>query len=595
MIRCLLHNGYRTVSPIPDQSIRTHLDKILASSAFIRSARMARFLRYTVELALDGKGSDIKEYRIGLDVFDRRSDYDPRVDPIVRVEARRLRQKLAAYYAAEGVADEVVIDFEKGNYVPFFRPRTPATAPAPAAGPIRTIAALPFLNLGPDQGNDYFSDGLTEELIHALTRLPGLRVVAWNSAAQLRDQQPDVRAIGQSLQVAAVLTGSVRLAGARLRVSAQLVETATGYYLWSEAYDREVRDVFRIQEEIARAIVHTLRLRLSSRFEAAPIAPPRGNIEAYDLYLKGRYHWNMRRRDSLARAVDLFEQVIALDAGMALGYAGLADAYALQADFGFSPPAEAMPKARAAARHAIELDAELAEAWTSLAFIRSLHDWEWAEGETMYRRAIELNPGYATAHLWLGVDLLRVVGRVEEALASVEAASRLDPLSFTIHEAKAAVLLVGRQYEAAAAQYLWLSESAPQHYRGWAGLGRAHTQLGHYDEAIGHFERALTLGGEVPNVLSAMAQAQAAAGRPAEVSKLLDRLCRLTESRFVPSSCFALAHAAAGQTAEALGWLERGCEAREVSMAALKVHHAYDDLRGEPRFHNVLRRMNLEQ
>jgi adenylate cyclase len=233
---------------IHHSAVRQQLEKILAHGLFTRSERMGRFLRMAVEWSLDGKADELKEYLIGVEVFDRKPSYDPRVDPIVRVEARRLRAKLAAYYEKDGLSDAVVIEFAKGSYAPQFRCRSAGVQPAPEAR-MAAVAVLPFANLSQHPDSDYFSDGLTEELIHALTKLPGLRVVAWNTAARLRDRQQDMLAIREQLQVGTVLTGSVRIAGGNLRVRAQLINTETGVYLWSETYDRELQDVFAIRRK----------------------------------------------------------------------------------------------------------------------------------------------------------------------------------------------------------------------------------------------------------------------------------------------------------------------------------------------------------
>jgi serine/threonine-protein kinase len=583
------------VSPVPSQSIRTQLEKILASRPFAKSERMSRFLRYTVELALAGRADDIKEYRVGVDVFDRKAGYDPRVDPIVRVEARRLRRKLCDYYAGEGQSDEVLIDFEKGTYVPCFRARTAITeSPAPVTAPHnRTVAVLPFADLGPDVGHEYFTDGLTEELIHALTRVEGLHVVAWQSAAQFRGNQRDIRAIGEQLRVSTVLMGSVSIAGSQLRVRAQLVETATGFYLWSEAYDREMSDIFSIQEEIARAIVRTLQVQLSARYDATPIARSASNLDAYDLYLKGRYHWNMRTPEGLTRSVHFFMGAIALDSRSALAHAGLADAYSLLTDYALMSSSEAMPKARAAARRALELAPDLAEAWTSLAYIRSMYDWEWVEAGHCYRRAVELNPGYATAHFWLGIDYYALLGRHDLASASLEKALELDPLSLTLQAGKATLYVLCRDYEAAIQSSRDLVESAPSYYRGWTGLGRAYIQLARYDLAIEALERGHSLAGDVPNILAALGQAHALAGRPDEARKLLARLEQIAAGQFAPCTSFALIHSALGETGRALACVEASCDRREMSLAAAAVHPVYDPLRSEPRFQQVLRRMHL--
>ena len=556
---------------------------------------MSRFLRYTVELALTGHSADIKEYRLGVDVFDRKPGYDPRVDPIVRVEARRLRQKLCAYYAGEGRADGMLIDFEKGTYVPCFRERGAADAPlsAAAAPRDRTVAVLPFAELASGGGHEYFIDGLTEELIHALTRVEGLRVVAWQSAAQFRHNQRDIRAIGEQLEVASVLTGSVRISGRQLRVRAQLVETGSGFYLWSETYDREMSDIFSIQEEIARAIVRTLRVELSARYDGARMARPSSNLDAYDLYLKGRYHWNMRTPEALARSTRFFIGAIALDERSALAYAGLADAFSLMVDYTASSAAEAMPKARAAAERAVELAPDLAEAWTSLAYVRSLYDWEWEEAGALYRRAIELNPGYATAHFWRGIDYYALLGRHEEAWASLETALRLDPLSLIVPACRSMLYVLRRDYEGAERSSRDLAAAAPSYHRAWTGLGRALIQQGRHDGAIEALERGRSLAGDVPNILAALGQAHALAGRRDEARRLLERLRELAAGQYVPSTSLALVHLALGETGEALSLLESACERKEMPLRAAKVHPIYDPLRRHPRFQELLRRMRF--
>ena len=255
------------------QAVRRQLDKILASEPFVRSARISRFLRFTVEQTLAGHGEELKEYLLGVEVFDRKESYDSRVDPIVRVEARRLRAKLRQYYETTGQADAVVIDFPTGSYVPSFRPRAEAPPAPPAPQAPNTIAVLPFANLSPEPDYEYFSDGLTAELIHGLTKVECLRVVAWQSAAQLRGRDLDIHAIRERLKAGTVLTGSVRRAGEQLRVTAQLIDTATGVYLWSETYDRALRDLFTIQEEISWAIIGTLKIRLAGA-PAIAAAPP---------------------------------------------------------------------------------------------------------------------------------------------------------------------------------------------------------------------------------------------------------------------------------------------------------------------------------
>ena len=430
------------------------LERLLAHDLFARSERMGRFLRLAVERTLEGRADELKEYLVGVEVFDRKQSYDPRMDPIVRVEARRLRSKLKAYYEGDGCCDPIVIEFLRGSYAPHIREaaEVPAGPPPAAQTGVITAAVLPFLNLSPNPENEYFSDGLTEELIHALTKLPGMRVVAWNTAAQLRDRQQDIRAIRQQLNVDTVLTGSVRMAGPSLRVRAQLIDTATGVYLWSETFDRQMQDVFAIQEEIALAIVRTLRVQLSGGREDG-LGRGRTTVSSYDWYLKGRYLMHSRTPENLKQSIQYFQNAIAADGNSALAHAGLADAYSLVMDYGLMRPAEGVPQAKAAAQRAISLDPELAEPHASLAFIRGTYDWEWDDAELLYQQAIALNPGYATAHHWLGVDHYAILGRMDEALAEGNIARQLDPLSGIILEGNGYVHMLRREYQAAIAAY----------------------------------------------------------------------------------------------------------------------------------------------
>jgi TolB-like protein len=385
-----------TTSPRTDLSpgsIRAALDKILASPGFINADRLTRFLRYTVEETLNGQTDKLKETLLGIEVFNRKTTYDPRVDAVVRTEAVKLRARLRDYYEADGREDELIIDLPKGGYVPAFRIRekpveTPAAAavegfdnthkghdwrPAiagalivailaisiylttrnrtraatnPAGADVASIAVLPFADLSPDRDQEYFCDGMTEEIIDALAKVEGFRVVARTSSFAFKGKQQDIREIGKKLNVGAVLEGSVRKDGNLLRVTAQLNSVADGYHLWSQTYERELKDVFAVQDEIAKAIVSTLQLKLAS-----PQPKRARNVEVYDLYLQGRYHWGRWRTEGAERALQFFEQATQKDPAYAGAYAGIADSYAWLGFFGTLPPNEAMPKARAAAEN----------------------------------------------------------------------------------------------------------------------------------------------------------------------------------------------------------------------------------------------------
>jgi TolB-like protein/Flp pilus assembly protein TadD len=529
------------------------LEKILAHQLFSRSERMVRFLRLTVERTLAGQADELKEYLLGVEVFDRKASYDPRVDPIVRVEARRLRTKLKAYYEGDGSADAVLIEFVSGGYAPRLTLRNAARGPV-GREPVKqdagviTVAVLPFADFGGKPENQYFSDGLTEELIHALTKVPGMRVVAWNTAAKLRDRQQDVRAIGDQLHVGTVLTGSVRIAGPSLRVRAQLIDTASGVYLWSETFDRRMQDVFAIQEEIARAIVRTLRVQFTGTGESALLARGRSSIGSYDYYLRGRYYWHRRTPEDLARSIEYFEAAIAADSKSALAHTGLADAHTLLVDYGLVSPSVGMPKAKAAAMRAIELDPALAEAYASLALIRSLYDWEWQEARGLYARAIELNPGYATARHWLGIDWFALTGRFTEARAEIDIALQLDPLSSIIREGKTFIPFLEHRYDEAAQGYCELIADDPTFYKAYTSLGRVYAQQGKFLDAIRMLEKGRSLAGDVPNILGAMGQVYALGGEPDRAREILSQLEQRARSSWVPSTVLAIVHSVWGNT-----------------------------------------------
>jgi TolB-like protein/Tfp pilus assembly protein PilF len=587
-------------APAPHE-IRAQLEKILAGRLFARSTRLCRFLRFAVEESLAGNAARLKEQIVGTEVFDRKLDYDPRIDPIVRVEARRLRAKLKAYYASPGRGDTIMIGLPKGAYLPFFKNRAaaaqgPRTSQAAASGsrlaPRKSIAVLPFANLMQGADDDYFSDGLTEELIHLLTRIPSLRVVAWGSASKLRGREADLAGIRRQLRVGSVLRGSVRRTPDRVRVTVQLIDSASGDYLWSEGYDRRLENVFEMQGEIARAIVQALQLKLTGLPQTGtPRRAP--NVACYNLCLQGRYHANKRTAEGLRKSVERFEEAILADESCVEAYAGLADAYSLLADYGLMSPADAVPKARAAAERALELDPQSAEANVSLAFVRSSFEWRWEDAEALYRAAIAVNPGYSRARHWYGVDFLGLLGRCQEALSEARAAYDLDPLSMIIREGVGYMHMICRDYPRAVAVYREITDMDPDFYKGYSSLGRVLSLMGKYDLALAALERARKLGGEVPSILGALGEVLARTGRVEEARSYLHKLTELSQVRWVPASCFAVLHIGLGDYPAALTFLETATDRREFSVTALKVHPLYDPLRSEPRFQHLLERIGL--
>ncbi len=580
-------------SPVPSpwtaDEVRAHLRRILESRGFAGSARMRRFLEFTVERTLARHADQLKEYTIGVEVFDRAPSFDPRVDPIVRVEARRLRSKLKQYYAGDGARDDMRVTYPTGGYAPRFAPRE-VSVPAPVPA---TVAVLPLTNLSADPENEYFSDGLTQELIVHLTRIKGLRVAAWDSAYQMKGLD-DLRSVGDRLQVRTALKGSVRRFGERLRVVAQLIETANGQVRWSQTYERSIEDVFAIQDEIAVAIARALEAELS-----AGEGPPRGRatgasgVSAYNFYLKGRHCSNQRNQASLLRALECFEQATREDPGFALGYAGLADAYALLGDYGVQPPEEVMPKAKAAALRALELDDTLADAHTSLGFVCSLFEWDWSAGERHYRRALELNPGHALAHFWYASDLLTPLGRMDEAFRELREAQLLDPLSAIIGVTLGGNYMMLGRHDEARREYEKVLEFDPHFAKAHSGIGRLLIQEQRFAESLEAFERARSLGGEMPQVIGPMAQCYALMGDESRAREMLGRLCEMSRQRFVPAANLALVYLCLGERETALGLLEQSAARRETQIVLINMHPAYRSLKSEPRFQAIARLVGL--
>lgn len=582
------------MGPINSQEIQAQLLKIVASPGFVSSERMSRFLRHAVARVLEGRATELKESLLGIEVFDRAADFDARIDPIVRVEARRLRDKLARYYRTEGKDDSIIISLPRGGYAPVFeRAGQPAPVPAPQhslvnAARQKTIAVLPFSNLSAEPENQYFSDGLTRELIHELTTAAGLRVVAWNSVSQLREKAGQAREVGQLLDVDMVLEGGVQRAGNRIRITAQLIEASTGVYVWSQNYQRELDDLFAVQEEMARTISLMLQVKIDHRTQR------HGNIAAYNFYLQGRHVWSSRTEVGLRQSIRLFERAIEEDSTCAPAYAGIADAYNLLCDFGHMPAEEGIPLARRAACRALEICPTLSEAYTSLGFILCFHDWNWAEGEDHYRRSIELNPGYVTARHWYACDYLAIRGRFAEAAREILIARQLDPLDAAVEDSCCFLKLLQRRFAEAEQGYRQLIRKAPEFHKSYAGLGRTLGFLGRYAEAVESLEKARSVAGDIPSLMGALGQTHAVHGNKVAARRMLKSLEDMAKRRHVASTCFALIHAGLGENEEALDWLERGAARRELGVSAANVHPAYDALRSEPRFQRLLERMGFK-
>jgi serine/threonine protein kinase/Tfp pilus assembly protein PilF len=461
-------------------------------------------------------------------------------------------------------------------------------APVSAA----SAAVLPFTDLSPGKDQEYFSDGLTEELITSLSRIQGLRVAARTSSFQFKGQNADVREVGRKLDVGAVLEGSVRRSGDRLRVTAQLSSAKDGYQLWSDSYDRDLADVFAVQEEIARAIVSALSVRLGAKPDSALAAEPTRNLEAYDLYLKGRFAWNQRTGAALKEAVRYLEQAIALDSSFARAWAALSDAYILVVPYAGLSPKEMWPKAKAAATRALRLDSTSAEAHTSLAYGTMLYEWAWNAAEASFRRAIMANPNYATAHHWYA-DFLAGRGRLDESLREMRRAHELDPLSRIIGVELGWVYYLMHRTKEAEEQVRHTLALDRNYAHGYMILGLIQLQAGDPRAAIASLEQATELGDHYPHTSGALASAYAAAGNRAAALNELANIRKQSANKYVPPFTFAVIHGGLGEKARGLEWLERGIAERDIFLPENFFDPLLDPLRGGPRFAEIERRMGL--
>lgn len=457
---------------------------------------------------------------------------------------------------------------------------------------INSIAILPFINESGNEEKEYLSDGLTESLINRLSQLPNLTVKARNSVFQYKGKTVDARNVGKELSVQAVLLGRVNANGNNLSISVELVDVNNGNQIWGETYNQKAQDVVLIQNEIARDVSQKLFARLSGADEQKLAKIHTRNSEAFQNYLKGRFHWNKRTARDLQKSVEFYEQAIALDPKFALAYAGLAESYVLFSGYAASTPKESFPKAKEAARKAIELDETLAEAHTALGYVLFNYDWNFAESEKEMRRAIELNPNYATAYHWYGNANLLAVGKLEEAIAAVKKAQELDPLSLIINADLGTAYLYANQLDKAVEQYKKTIEMDENFYYARAYLGRTYLMQGSYQEAITEFQKAQTLGDD-PRVQMLLARTFSKMGKRNEALRVLEKLKQMSENKYVSPYYFALIYTGLDNKDKAFEWLERAFREREGRMTLIKADPLLNELHSDPRFQEMLNQMGL--
>ena len=599
------------------------LDRILTSKTLVHSPQLCRFLQFVVEQELAGQGDQLKEYVLALRVFRKDESFDPRLDTVVRTEARRLRQKLAEYYQTEGRDDAIQISLPKGSYRPVFETCSQA-APDPVAAPagrpsqalriqakwvaglavlgiacaaawwawsrahssaaIPSIAVLPLENLSADPEQEYFSDGVTDALLTDLAKIHGLSVISRTSASQYKRTKKLVPEIARELKVDYVVEGTVTRAGERVRISAQLIAAPADRHVWAESYERAGSDILSLQGEVAQAIAEQVHVHVTPRERARLIGRP-VSPEALDLYLKGRFNWQTRDTGRMLKSIEYFEQAIGKQADYALAYAGLADAYSVLAyrldrkDY--------RTRSCQAATKAVQLDDTLGEAHASMDDCADL--WNWQEREWRLRRAIDLSPSYSTAHQWLGAILIDL-GRAREGLAEVRRAVELDPLGPSPNNALCMSLYMTRQYDQAIQHCLQTLEVFPGYLEPYYGLGFAYTSKGMYPQAIAVLEKAMTLTSGAPPVATLLAHARSRGGDLDAAKRLLQEF---TGRPDITPIFLAALHTDARDADHAFDDLNRAVEARSFGSDWIAVNPELDSLHRDPRWNALLRKMNL--
>jgi len=469
-----------------------------------------------------------------------------------------------------------------------------------AAPRIESLAVLPLANLSGDPEQEYFADGMTEELIADLSQVSALRVISRTSVMQYKSTKKSMPEIARELKVDGVIEGSVLRSGDQVRITAQLIQAATDKHLWAQSYKRDLRDVLVLQDEVAQAIASAIKIKLTPQEQVQLASARPVNPEAYEPYLKGRYYWNKRTPETLKKSLEYFQQAIEEDPAYSLAYAGLADSYAMlgAGSYQVLPPKEAYPKAEAAAMKALELDSTLAEAHASLAWSKMQFDWDWQGAEREFKQATELNPGYANAHHWYAL-YLTITGRHAEALAEDRKAESLDPLSLIISTDVATEALVptGR-YDEAMKQCRKALEMDPHFAEAHSCLADSYEGKGMYQEANAEFQKAFELSGGNLVYLSRVGYTYALAGRRGDAIKILNGLKARSKREFVWPDLLAYIYAALGEKDQAFTWLEKAYDERCVHLLIDPVPHVriralWDPLRSDPRFQDLLRRMNF--
>jgi len=457
---------------------------------------------------------------------------------------------------------------------------------------IQSLVVLPLENLSNDPEQEYFADGMTDQLITNLAQISALKVISRTSAMRYKGTKKSLPEIARELHVDAVVEGAVMWVGGRVRISAQLIEAPTDYHLWAASYERDLRDVLSMQEEVTRAIASEIRVNLSAQEQARLASTRPIDPEAYRLYLKGRYYWNKRSLEGFRKAIEYFQQATAKDPAYALAYVGLADTYTYFSFFDVVPPREAMPKAKAAAARALEIDNRLGEAHVSLGYVSYMYDWDWPAAGKHFEQALTLNPAYSRAHTFYPF-YLSSLGRSEEALAVAKRSLDLDPASPAVNHSLAVQFYFARQFDQAIEQAHKTLELDPNFAISYELLGEVYVSRGMYREGLSELEKYSALSRGRAMSLALLGYAHARLGERSQALRMLEQLEATSKERYTPAFSFAVVDAGLGEKDQAFAWLEKAYGERTSRLGYLKVEPLWDPLRPDPRFADLVRRIGL--
>jgi adenylate cyclase len=576
---------------VPAMAVRDQLARVVNSPGFVSSVRLCRFLTHIVNRTIDGDIDSLKEFSIAMEVFDRTSEYDPNIDAIVRVEARRLRAKLKAYYEGQGTVDPVLIGLRPGGYVPVFRwlDAEPAKhreeiGAAPPPGRI-CVAVLPFVNMSPEPEQDYFCDGISEEITNSLARVSGLNVIARTSAFHFKGANIDIREVGQRLGANLVIEGSVRKAGEQLRITAQAIQTESGHHVWSETFRRELPDVFAIQEEIAQSVADVLRLHMPE--VQRPVRPSPSDLEAYTRYLRARFLIHQQSPETLHAAQEQLRRLTETYPDYALPYSGLAAAGGILAQFGMVSGRDVYPEVKANAERGYALDPESGDTCTVLGALRAWFEHRWDEADRLFDRALKLQPSHAPAHMFRAMALL-CQGDINAAESGLRRSTELDPLSASDCARMAYLHYVKGDYSPAA-EHLRQSFELDRDYpeaRLYEGL--LYFQQQRYDAVIQCLSPSSS-----PLDIGLLAAGHAREGTLSRAEECIERLHQLAGRQYVTPLAEGFAAVGMGDFDLAFQCLDEAIDHKTNFVNLLAIEPFFHPLHADRRFAKLLKKLNL--